>query len=353
MNFNNFEEVFTAASFVGYLEEKHPELDATNALSSLFPITPIDGLDYSYIKSAQGVIELTAPSAFDAEPIKQDREGFDAVKGELPLFRRKMVLTEKEKYQLELYIQAGKEESVKRLLTQIYNDELTLVDGAMMTMEFLRARALTEGRINIFSKGGAVSVDYKVPADQQFTGWDFTTDSVIEKFKEAMDKVEDNTGVRPAGVIMNRTSFKKVRDNPELAQYLSGVITCGGTALPPYMISDEAIIATLKDLTGLKEVIVYDKKVQLDGIVSPLIADNKLSFFPEGQLGGTMVGISPAEMAAGRANAAGASISVTGEGIAVNVTTETKAPYSTQTEVEFVALPSFIKSDQIALAELV
>jgi hypothetical protein len=353
MNFHSFDEIFTAASFIGYLEEKHPDLDASNALSAFFPITPIDGLDYSYIKSAQGVIELTAPSAFDAEPIKQDREGFDAVKGELPLFRRKMVLTEKEKYQLELYISAGKEESVKRLLTQIYNDEMTLVNGAMMTMEYLRAKALTEGMINIFSKGGAISVDYKVPADQKFTGWDFTTDSVVEKFKEAMDKVEDNTGVRPAGTIMNRNSFKKVKDNPELAQYLSGIITTGGTALPSYMISDEQVIAAIQTLTGLNEVLVYDKKVQLDGAVANIIADNKLSFFPEGQLGGTMVGMSPAEMASGRANAAGATISVTGEGIAVNVTTEIKAPYSTQTEVEFVALPSFIKSDQIALAELV
>jgi len=352
---NQIKDVFTSTSFAGYVEELIPNLTASNELEALFPLRPMDGLDYSYIKSSNGAIELTAPSAFDAEPVAQNREGFDAMAGELPLFRKKANLTEKEKYQLNLYLRASDDSGVSRLLTQIYDDQTNLIEGSLMTMEFLRARALMNGKISMVSKGGAVVVDYKVPDANKYTlsgssAWSDPTAKIIDKIQEVLDDVEDETGVRPSRMAMNRKTFRYLRDNEQIRTNLLPLgIMASSTVQGNAVVNDSQIMATFKVLTGIEEVIVYNKKVSMDGQMMDLIEDDKVSIFPSGNLGYTMVGTSPAELAASNANSNGAQISVTGEGIAINVVYANDAPYTVETEVEFIGLPSFPQSDKVVL----
>lgn len=350
-----FEDVFNSATFVGYLEANQPILGEATELERFFPVRTVDGLDYSYIKTANSAIELTAPSAFDAEPIVQHREGFDAMKGELPLFRKKMNLSEKEKSMLKLYMQANNEDGVNRLLTQIFDDQTTLVKGAIMTQEFLRARALMDGKITIASKGGAVAVDYKVPSANKYTlsggsEWTDPNAKIIDKITEALDKVEDATGVRPSKMIMNRNTFRLLRNNTQIRDNMIPLgIMASATVKSNAVITDMQIEATFKALTGLTEVIVYNKKVQMDGALMDLIENNKVAIIPDGELGNTLIGTSPAELNMTDANASGAQITVMGNGLAVNTYTNTQAPYTSGTEIEFIGLPSFLASDRVVL----
>lgn len=150
----SIKDVFNADVFVGYIENKSPNFGMSNELESLFPIKPMTGLEYSYIVTATGAVELTSPSAFDAEPIAQHRKGFDAMKGELPLWRRMMNLSEKERQELMIMLDGNNEPGIEALIARTYDDQATLIDGARMTMEFLRSRVLMDGKINIESKGG-------------------------------------------------------------------------------------------------------------------------------------------------------------------------------------------------------
>lgn len=347
----NFDKVFNSSAFVGYVEENMPILGEVTELEGLFPVRVMEGLDYSYIKTKNGAVELTAPSAFDAEPIAQHREGFDAMKGEMPLFRKKMNITEKEKQMLKLYLRSADDQGVARLLTQIFDDQATLVSGAVMTQEFLRSRALMDGKINIHSKGGAVAVDYLVPAEQKVTltgnaAWSNPDLDIAAQITGWLDKVEDRTGVRPTRMLMNRNTFRLLRNNKQIkamsstfvAQSLAGLANSA-------VVNDVAIMNGFKALTGITEVIIYNKKVQMDGVLHDLIEDNKIVIFPEGELGNTMVGTSPAEMNMADANKSGANITVMGNGFAVNTYTNTQAPYTSGTEVEFVGLPSLTASE--------
>lgn len=349
----NFQKVFNTSAFVGYIEENMPILGEATELEGLFPVKVIDGLDYSYIKTKNGAVELTAPSAFDAEPIAQHREGFDAMAGELPLFRKKMNLTEKEYHMLNLYLRSADDQGVARLLTQIYDDQMTLVKGAVMTQEFLRSRALMDGKITIASKGGAVSVDYKVPASQKITltgisTWDNEDLDIVGQITGWADAVEDKTGIRPTRMLMNRNTFKLLRNNKQIKatsmQYVSQTIAGLATSA---VIPDAAIMTAFTQLTGVASVTIYNKKVQMDGALYDLIEDNKVAFFPEGELGNTMLGTSPAELHMTDANASGANIVLMGNGLAVNTYTNTKAPYTSGTEIEFVGLPSLVASNVI------
>lgn len=357
MTFDNmtFEGIFNSEVFKGYLEENLPQYEEGLAFAQLFPVMPIDGLEFSYIKGANGAIELASPSAYDAEPITQHRKGFDAMKGELPLFRKKMDLSEKEKSLLKLYIQANKNEAVVRLMSQIFNDQATLVQGSLMTQEFLRARALMDGKINIESKGGAVSFDYKVPVTHKFTlsgagkKWSDPEAKILDDIIKWCDTVETDTGFRPAVMVLNRTTFQYLKNNKQIkgAAFPMGAIN---VPINTFGMADSTVIEAIKNATGLTDIVVYNRKVQLDGKLLDLVEDNKVAIVPAGALGETMIGTSPAEINMEDANKSGANISILSNGLAVNTYTNFKAPYTSGTEIEWVGLPSFPTAGQVVLA---
>lgn len=349
-------KVMTADAFVGYINKKKPLLDEDNYLQKLFPVYKVNGLDYSFIKTTNGVIELTAPSAFDAEPISQHRKGFDAMKGELPLFRKKMNLSEKEKVELDLLLRANQIEGFNSLIAQIYDDQTTLISGARMTQEFLRSRVLMDGKITMNSKGGAVAVDYKVPAANKHTlsgdsQWSDPTAKIIDQVNGWLDAVEEETGVRPSRMLMNKKTFKLLRTNKQIVGNIIPITANLVSGLTDNaIITDTRVMATFKELTGIDEVVIYNRKVSMDGTTMDLIEDNKVVIFPDGDLGKTLIGTSPAEVMANMANNAGASISIAEGGIAVNVLANKEAPYTMETQVEFIGLPSLPMADFIVQA---
>lgn len=356
MNYN-LADVLTSQSFVGYVDKKVPDYEEKSILKSIFPDKKISGLDFSYIKTSNGVIELTAPSAYDAEPINQNREGFDAMKGELPLFRRKMVLSEKERQLLLTTIASNNVEGLKTVLENIYDDQMTLITGARATMEFLRTRALMDGKITMASKGGAVNFDYKVPATHKFTltgneTWDKPEAPIITQIQEWLDTVEQDTGARPDTMIMNRNTFRLLRTNSEIrANAIPLSILAQKNVADSVFLADDIIMNAFKALTGLKEVIIYNGKVMMDKQVYDLIEDKKVVIFPSSvKMGNTLIGTSPAEFSATWSSDAGNEVSVTAEGIAVNAYVNNKAPYTAGTEVEFIAIPSFEGSDYVVQA---
>lgn len=344
-------DVMTADSFVGYVETALPINQEATELAGLFPLRIMPGLDYSYITTDGRPVELTAPSAFDAEPINQNRESFDAMAGQLPLFRKKMHLTEKEKVMLSLYMRANDVAGMERLITNIYDDQRTLIRGARMTMEFLRSRALMDGKISINSKGGAVSVDYLVPSEHKITlagdeTWEKPAAPIIEQIKKWMSLIEDKTGIKPTKMLMNSNTYAYFAKNLQLRNHLMPIALLAQTAVANALpVSDMQILESLKAATGLTSITVYNRKVYMDGTNLDLIEDNKIVLFPDGELGNTLVGTSPAELyvqTGGEAN-----VAVTSEGIAINVSGTDKAPYTVETQVEFIALPSFIASNVV------
>lgn len=349
-------DALNADAFAGYIEAKTPDFVEAYDLEALFPLQRMSGLTYSYLKTANGAVELTAPSAFDAEPITQHRKGFDAMKGEMPLWRRKMNISEKERQELMILLDGNNEEAVKNLLRQIYDDQMTLVSGAKMTMEFLRSRVLMDGKINIESKGGVVSVDYKVPAENKYTlssanTWDTPEADVVGQIQSWLDKVEDATGVRPDSMILNRTTFRYLRNNKQLRDNILPAGALGQPISASMVVTDMKLMETLKELTGLSEIKIYNKKVSMDGKLHDLIEDNKVVIYPSGiKLGNTLVGVSPAEFNAQYVANAGNDIAITSEGIAVNMIVNDKAPYTAETQVEFIGLPSFLASDFVVQA---
>lgn len=351
----NIRNVLTSAGYAGYIETILEELNVGNQLETFFPTKPMVGLSYQYLKSANGLVELTSPSAFDAEPINQNRESFDAMSGELPLFRKKMSLTEKEKHELALYLKSGENEIATKLVRQIFDDKATLVKGALATMEFLRARALMDGKIQLASKGGAVSVDYGVPAANRVVlasghKWDDPAAPIITDLNVKLDAIEDATGVRPDRMVLNRKTFRLLRNNTQIRDNLVPLgIMASASVKSNAIISDSVIKSVFEELTGIKEVIIYDKKVTIDKKVLSLVEDNRVAIVPAGKLGDMMIGTSPAELNQSDVNSAGGQVEVISNGIATNFIAKNDAPYTSEVQVEFIGLPSVPRSDEMLL----
>ena len=349
-------KILTADAFAGYVDAVKPEFVERTELKSIFPETKIFGLDFSYIKTSNGVIELTPISAFDAEPIAQQRAGFDAMSGELPLFRKKMTLSEKEKQRLvtQLLLSGGRagDAGVQTILTNIYDDQYTLVEGARMTMEFLRSRVLMDGKISIKSATGALTFDYKVPSNHKVAlssgqTWDKPNASIVTQVRKWIDTINKDTGRTPDTIVLNRNTMALLRANQEIrANIVPLSVMANATITNQTYITDEAIINAFKSLTGITNVMVYDGKVKMDGKVLDLIEDKKVALFPSTvRMGKTLIGVSPAEFNAQNLANAGNEVSITEEGIAVNAYITTQAPYIPTTEVEFISIPSFEGSD--------
>jgi len=352
MTKKDFEKIISASSFLGYYEKKNPEYEVSMELQNLFPIKPVMGLDYSFIKSSNGAVELTSPSAYDAEPIVQNREGFDALSGELPLFRKKMVLSEKEKAMILNISSNGSLTEIARALEQVYDDEMKLINGAKMTMEYLRAKALFDGKITMASKGGAVNIDYKVPAGHKATlsgtdAWDDASATILDDIKDWADTIEEDTGIRPNTLMLNRNTYKLFRSNTQVRNNLIPLsLVASATVSANVAITDVQIDSSIQAYCGIDKIVVYNRKVTLDKTILDLVEDNKVAMFYDGDiLGNTMVGVSPAEQDASRISDAGGDVAVTSEGIAINTYVSQRAPYRVGTEVEFIGVPSFPMAD--------
>ena len=347
-------DFLNAGYFAGYVDARAIANGGDMMLERFFPVKKIPGLEYSYIKTTKGAVELSIASSYDAEPITQNRESFDAMKGDLPLFRRKMVLSEKEKMMINNAMTTQNAEYIGGVIGTIYDDRYTLVEGALWTQEYLRAKALIDGKIVLSSNGGAVNVDYKVPADNKYTltgtdAWSDPTAPILDQIKAWIDKVYMNTGIKPDAMLLNQTTFQYLVNNEQIRNNLIPLSLLVSNVADSIALSDRQIMESVKAFCGLREILVYDRNVNMDGVISKLIPDNKVSIFPSGKVGETLVGTSPAELSVyvdGNTN-----VSITNAGIAVaNVVNTTGAPYRTETQVEVVTLPSFLMSDFTVLA---
>lgn len=355
----NLNTKLNAGQMLGYINATAPVNTIESVLEQFFPVRAIDGIDFSYIKGGSGPVELTIPSSYDGEPIAQDRESVDMINGQLPILRRKKSLSEKEINSIEnAAAQASrlKDPAIfNKTLAMIYDDQKSLYDGAIAMQEYMRAKALMDGAILLKSAGGVIQADYGVPASHKetLTGTDAWTDPtapILDHIADWKETIYNDTGEMPTVLLMNNETWKLVRANEQVRQNLIPVAAMfSATPTTGIAFTEAQVKQSILAYTGLVDIIVYTKKAKFDGSVVSYVEDNKVSLFPASMLGNTLIGTSPAERSA-RTNK-NQNTSVSSEGIAITIVAKNEgAPYTQETQVEFVGLPSFEKSDSIFLA---
>lgn len=312
----------------------------------LFPNDKKIGLDLKWIKGSKGLPVVLIPSAFDAAAKPRARIGFDKLSAEMPFFKESTYIDEELRQQLNMVLETGNAAYIESVVNRVFDDELSLLEGASAQRERMRMMALTTGAISISANGQNYDYDYGVPAANKIdvdNSWATNTTDIISDIRKWQDQVEDTTGVRPTRAICSRKTFGYLSTNTGIRNAIWG----NSSAAP---VSDAKVKAYLLDELNLT-LVVYTKRYKNEaGQVVAYVPDDTFVLFPEGDLGRTWFGTTPEEsdLMASRA----ANVSITDTGVAVT-TIEKADPVNVETKVTMICLPSFEAADQIIIADVV
>ena len=340
-------DLVKAPELTSYWEEHRQDMPPYLG-EELFPADKKLGLKLDWIKGANGLPVVLKPSAFDVGAVPRPRIGFDKLSAEMPFFKESTYIDEELRQQLNMVMETGNQAYIDAVMNRVFADEMHLLEGARARREQMRMMALTTGAIAITANGQAYNYDYGIPSDHKSevtTSWSTTTSDPIEDMRKAMDKIEDDTGVRPTRGVCTRKTWGYLRVNEKIIRSIF-VLSNGQVSA----LSDARLSQYLMDELGL-ELIVYGKRYKNDaGTVTQFVPDDTVVLFPEGTLGNTWFGTTPEEsdlMGTGAAN-----VSITDTGVAVTTVQKTD-PVNVETKVTMICLPSFESADSVYILDVI
>jgi hypothetical protein len=314
----------------------------------LFPADKKLGLKLDWIKGANGLPVVLKPSAFDAGAVPRARIGFDKLSTQMPFFKESTYVDEELRQELNMVLETGNQAYIDAVVRRVFADETHLLEGARARREEMRMMALTTGAIAITANGQAYNYDYGMPSDHKSevtTSWSTTTSDPIEDMRTAMDKIEDDTGIRPTRGVCTRKTWGYLRKNEKIIKSIF-VLSNGQVSA----LSDARLSQYLMDELGL-ELIVYGKRYKNDaGTATQFVPDDTVVLFPAGNLGTTWFGTTPEEsdLMGGKV----ANVSITDVGVAVT-TIEKADPVNVETKVTMICLPSFEAADSVYILDVI
>lgn len=339
-------DLIKAPELTSYWEEHTQDMPPYLG-EELFPNDKKLGLKLDWIKGANGLPVVLKPSAFDVGAVPRPRIGFDKLSTSMPFFKESTYVDEELRQELNMVLETGNQAYIDAVTRRVFADEMHLLEGARARREEMRMMALTTGAIAITANGQAYNYDYGLPEghkSQVETSWSDSTSDPIEDMRIAMDKVEDDTGVRPTRGVCTRKTWGYLRKNEKIIKSIFVLSNGQVTAL-----SDSRLSQYLMDELGL-ELIVYGKRYTNDsGKAAQFVPDDTVILFPTGTLGTTWFGTTPEEsdLMGGKV----ANVSITDTGVAVT-TIEKADPVNVETKVTMICLPSFEAADSVYILDV-
>jgi hypothetical protein len=166
-----------------------------------------------------------------------------------------------------------------RLVTAIYNDAASLTREIQARMELARGDVLTDGKFTLAGEGGMyMEVDYGVPLSHFVTPgilWSSTsTATIVTNLTSMRDQYITTNGFAPGGMTTSTRVLGYMLSN---AEFRTLAATMAGT---PGLVTRQGVDAVLNAFSLPPIKLVYDTKVDVDGVSTPVIPDNKVIFTP-------------------------------------------------------------------------
>ena len=339
----NIFDLVTAKNVAEYWIEKNvneqPLLGET-----LFPAVREIGIKLEWIKGAKNQPVGLRLAAYDTKAIRRDRQGFEEYSTKMPFFKESMYIDEELRQNLNTLMQTNNEQVINQILTKIFDDEITLVKAARVTLERMRMEALTAGTVTLGSNGQAYSYDYGVPADQKVDVTKVWSDPSADIIGDITKFVEDMKakGVVITRAVCNSSVAKNFRTNNAIKNAI--YVFANGTV----NVTTARALDYIYNETGISIYVYDDVYVNESGQAVKYVPDNTLVLMPEGTLGNTHFGVTPEE--SDLSNSLNAEVSIIENGVAVT-TYGTEDPVNVETKVSMVALPSFERANEIVIVD--
>lgn len=310
----------------------------------LFPDDKKRGISLKWLKGAKGLPVVLKTSAFDVHAIPRARIGFEKLTAEMPYFKESTYIDEELRQELNLVLETGNQAYIDSVMNKIFDDETRLLRGARAARERMRMMALTTGVISMTANGQAFTFDYGVThkGNAKVAWSDHANSDPLEDIRLAKEEIQDETGEVLTRAMCDGKTWRDLRNNEKIKKAIF-ILTNGAGA-----ISDKQLRQYIKDELEI-EIVVNDKRYKDENEQTlKFVPENTFVMFPDGDLGKTWFGTTPAESDLMSGSVANVSITDTG----VAVTTVQKAdPVQVETIVSMICLPSFESADQVYILD--
>lgn len=345
-------------------------LNYTNAASNaipylgtgLFPAQKKAGLDLKWIKGHNGLPVSLAPSAFDAKSKFRDRVGISINETQMAFFRESMLVKEADEQEI-MRVQDANDPYAAQVLTNIFNDTQTLINGANVVPERMIMQLLAPlgGSMGIAIKANGVDYTYNYDPDgswksEHYAKIETATDKwsaadtcdPVRDIENALDAQEQATGNRPAVLLMSKATFNYIKNSKKVQ---AGVLARNTTSTVDYINYTTARVQSyIQEELGVS-IVIYNKQFKDEsGTAKKFYPDNIVMMLPQGTLGNTYYGTTPEERTLAQKSSASVSIVNTGVAVAVTITDD---PVNTKTTVSEIVLPSFERANDCYALEVV
>ena len=317
----------------------------------LFPAKKKMGLDLKWIKTSKGLPVSLSPSNFDAVSTLRSREGFKMTEKEMAFFRESMLVKEIDEQEI-MRVQDAADPYAQDVLSRIFDDANTLIEGAMVVPErmIMQLLAPSDGSPKISIQADGVTYaynydpnnDYKTNNFAELSGetdkWsDIENSDPLEDVSNGLDSVEAKTGERPSIMIVSRKTMDYLKQNKKIK---SAILAQNVTA--NIFMNDNRVKELFSSELGVN-IIVYSKQYKNEeDVVAKFYPDGFATLIPNGPLGNTWRGTTPEERTLMGSKEADVSIVNTGIAVAVTVSND---PVQTKTTVSELVLPSYERMD--------
>lgn len=337
-------DLMQSQELVAYWEELTKD-EAPYPCEELFPDDKKRGISLKWLKGAKGLPVVLKTSAFDVHAIPRPRIGFDKLTAQMPYFKESTYIDEELRQELNMVLETGNQMYIDSVMDKIFDDETRLLRGARASRERMRMMALTTGVISMAANGQTFTFDYGVThKGNASVNWsDHAASDPIEDIRVAKEKVEDETGATITRAMCDSKTWRDIRNNEKIKKAIF-VLTNGVGEISDQKLRD--YIA--QELDGLEVYVNKKRYVDENGNTLPFMPNNTFVMFPDGELGKTWFGTTPAEsdlMAGSVAN-----VTITDTGVAVT-TVQHADPVQVETIVSMICLPSFEAADQVYILD--
>ena len=314
----------------------------------LFPADKKRGISLKWIKGSKGLPVVLKTSAYDVHAIPRPRVGFDKLTAEMPYFKESTYIDEELRQELNLVLETGNQAYIDSVMNKIFDDETRLLRGAAASRERMRMMALTTGVVSMTANGQAFTFDYGIPAEHKDTvaiSWStHATADPIEDIRAAKEKIQEDTGAVITRAMCDSSTWRHIRNNEKIKKAIF-VLTNGAGA-----VSDAKLRTYIMDELEI-DILVNDKRYKDENDQTlKFMPANTFVMFPEGDLGKTWFGTTPAE--SDLMSGSVANVSITDTGVAVT-SVQKVDPVQVETIISMICLPSFEQANQVFILDTV
>lgn len=244
-----------------------------------------------------------------------------------------------------MVLETGNQAYIDAVMNRVFDDETRLLRGARATRERMRSMALTSGVVAMASNGQAFTYDYGLTHKATVTvSWsDYENSDPIEDIRVAKEEIEQETGCVITRAMVSGKVLRDLRNNKKIKNDIYADRQNIGA------ITNQMVRKYIADqLDGLK-IAVNDKRYKDENEQTQrFMPEDTFVMFPDGPLGKTWFGTTPAESDLQAGNAANVTITDTG----VAVTTVQKVdPVNVETIVSMICLPSFESANEVYIID--